>query len=247
MTDERAPLASDGGSPQAGEEGGAEPASALADAQPEKLGYEIQALYAMLGFFLGLVLVFVTAVMATAPKAPELPGGPDLDVLWANNKPLEGLPAAQVAANDSSQTVVVHRPLTPEVFPCTECHDPEDFEEDALEERELSIEHEGFTMNHGTLDWCFDCHHPVQRDDLRLAGGRRVALDDYMQLCRQCHGRVYREWENGIHGKRTGYWSGAKRDVACDVCHDPHHPEFKPVRPQPPPRPSYADPSQYKN
>jgi hypothetical protein len=39
----------------------------------------------------------------------------------------------------------------------------------------------------------------------------------------------------GVHGKRTGSWSGKKQYLLCAHCHDPHQPHFKPLKPLPPP------------
>jgi hypothetical protein len=54
-------------------------------------------------------------------------------------------------------------------------------------------------------------------------------------LCGQCHGPKLRDWKLGIHGKRTGSWSGKKHYLLCVHCHDSHAPKFKPLKPMPPP------------
>ncbi len=88
--------------------------------------------------------------------------------------------------------------------------------------------------------WCLDCHDAQNRDFLRLASGALVPFTESYRLCGQCHGTQYRDWKSGIHGKRTGYWDGAKRYLLCVHCHNPHSPRFAPLQPLPPPvRPQF--------
>ena len=90
--------------------------------------------------------------------------------------------------------------------------------------------------------WCLDCHDVTDRDELRLASGVRVPFTESYRLCGQCHGTQFRDWRTGIHGKRTGYWTGPSRYLLCVHCHDPHSPRFKPLQPLPPPvRPQFLD------
>src|SRR5690554_1913828 len=65
--------------------------------------------------------------------------------------------------------------------------------------------HTELKFEHGTLT-CSSCHHPDDRDKLRLSNGTEVAFTDVMTLCAQCHGTQYRSYENGAHGGMTGYW-----------------------------------------
>ena len=65
-------------------------------------------------------------------------------------------------------------------------------------------------------------------------------FDESFRLCGQCHGTIYRDWRKGIHGRRRGYWNGAKSYLLCAHCHDPHAPKFADLEPLPPPlRPQY--------
>lgn len=72
--------------------------------------------------------------------------------------------------------------------------------------------------------WCLDCHHPTQRNKLIDNQGAPVSFDQPQVLCGKCHGDVYRDWREGIHGKRIGEWAsnGAKRWFVCTECHNPH-------------------------
>ena len=110
-------------------------------------------------------------------------------------------------------------------FPCTNCHagmtpDPR--------RRELRDEHAAISLRHaaGQL-WCLDCHQAQNRDSLRLATGESLPFTESYRLCGQCHGEKLRDWQSGLHGKRTGDWNGAKQYLLCTGCHNPHEPRFK--------------------
>ena len=72
--------------------------------------------------------------------------------------------------------------------------------------------------------WCLDCHHPTQRNKLIDNFGNPVSFDQPQVLCGKCHGPIYRDWRDGIHGKRIGEWAstGTKRWFVCTECHNPH-------------------------
>jgi len=141
--------------------------------------------------------------------------------------------------SDPEGTYRVRQPLAYEdYFPCSDCHG--DMEVN-LERRELTEMHDDIVLDHGPKErWCFDCHNPDDRDRLRLANGTLIDFDESYRLCGQCHGTIYRDWREGIHGRREGYWNGAKSYLLCAHCHNPHAPKFQPIKPLPPPvRPQY--------
>jgi len=72
--------------------------------------------------------------------------------------------------------------------------------------------------------WCLDCHHSDTRNKLVDNFGNEVSFDEPQKLCGKCHGPVYRDWRDGIHGKRIGEWAstGKKRWWVCTECHNPH-------------------------
>jgi hypothetical protein len=72
--------------------------------------------------------------------------------------------------------------------------------------------------------WCLNCHSAKQRDKLVDHFGNMVSFNQPQKLCGKCHGQVYRDWRDGIHGKRTGMWktNGKKRWWTCTECHNPH-------------------------
>jgi hypothetical protein len=145
-------------------------------------------------------------------------------------------PAPAVKQANTDLHAVPPPPFSEGVFPCSGCHagmktNPE--------RRELVEFHDEIKMNHGPRDrWCFDCHNPDDRDQLRLVSGRLVPFTRSYELCGQCHGDKLRDWNAGIHGKRTGEWDGKKQYLLCAHCHNPHAPAFAPIQPMPaPPRP----------
>jgi hypothetical protein len=150
------------------------------------------------------------------------------------------LPEVEAAGTaDPEGTFRVRQPLAYEdYYPCTDCH--ADMEVNR-ERRQLEEMHDDIVLNHGPKErWCFDCHDPDNRDRLRLANGTLIGFDESYRLCGQCHGTIYRDWREGIHGRREGYWNGAKSYLLCANCHNPHAPRFQPIKPLPPPvRPQF--------
>ncbi len=98
--------------------------------------------------------------------------------------------------------------------------------------------HQGLIYRHGELS-CLSCHNSTNYDTLRRADGSTIAYPDTMQLCAQCHGTHYRDYQHGSHGGMTGYWDltrGPRDRNTCTDCHDPHAPLYPRVRPVFPPR-----------
>ena len=140
---------------------------------------------------------------------------------------------------DPEGTYRVRQPLAYEdYFPCSDCHSEMEVNR---ERRQLEEMHDDIVLDHGPKErWCFDCHDPDDRDRLRLANGTLIDFDESYRLCGQCHGTIFRDWREGIHGRRDGYWNGAKSYLLCAHCHNPHAPRFQPIKPLPPPvRPQY--------
>lgn len=129
-------------------------------------------------------------------------------------------------------------PLSKDTFPCMDCHSTIDPDPTR---RKLVDAHDEIVLKHDEEHrWCLDCHDTKDRDKLHLASGEKIEFTESYKLCGQCHGTQYRDWKSGIHGKRTGYWDGAKRYMLCVACHYPHSPHFAPLEPLPPPvRPQF--------
>ena len=125
-------------------------------------------------------------------------------------------------------------PLSEDIFPCTECH--ADMEVNN-ERRELEDFHDDIILKHDEENrWCMDCHDANNRDMLHTASGELISFEESYKLCGQCHGPKLRDWEKGIHGRRTGNWNGRKEYQLCAHCHDPHSPRYKKMKPEPAPK-----------
>jgi hypothetical protein len=126
-------------------------------------------------------------------------------------------------------------PFSEGVFPCTDCHDNKDLKPNRTR-RQLKDAHDDIILKHDEEHrWCLDCHDADNRDRLHLASGQPVPFEESYQVCGQCHGEKYRDWRAGVHGRRVGYWNGAKQYLLCAHCHNPHQPRFKSMAPQPAP------------
>ncbi len=98
--------------------------------------------------------------------------------------------------------------------------------------------HQDIHLAHGLNNRCVNCHDPDDRERLTLRDGATVTFAQTPQLCAQCHGTVYRDWQRGTHGKTLGSWltsSPAQLRLSCNECHNPHSPRFEPFMPLPGP------------
>ena len=103
---------------------------------------------------------------------------------------------------------------------------------------ELDQFHQGLELQHGALR-CAACHTDKASTTLHLADGRPLRPGQALELCRQCHGPQYRDYEHGAHGGMTGHWDltrGPRLRNHCVDCHDPHAPQIRQVIPAAPPR-----------
>jgi hypothetical protein len=128
-------------------------------------------------------------------------------------------------------------PLPKTITPCRACHGKEKDFPVNFKRRERLLVHRNIKLEHGGLRvWCLDCHDPDNRNFLLpLSDGRPIRFQDSYLLCGKCHGTKFRDWRNGIHGKRVGYWNGDKTYSLCVNCHNPHSPKFKALKPMPMP------------
>jgi len=98
-------------------------------------------------------------------------------------------------------------------------------------------EHQNIILEHGENRFCLTCHHPTNRNAFVAYDGSEIAEADVVTLCAKCHGPTYRDWKAGVHGRRNGYWDvskGARTQLRCIQCHDPHQPKFQSMPPLPP-------------
>lgn len=144
-------------------------------------------------------------------------------------------PAEATAKVPQEKLDVPPPPFSDGIFPCSNCHAgmPVD-----RTRRTLEAMHTDIVLKHDeTHRWCLDCHDATNRDFLHLASGERVPFDESYRVCGQCHGEKLRDWRAGVHGRRTGYWNGAKGYLLCANCHNPHQPKFHALVPKPAPKP----------
>lgn len=119
--------------------------------------------------------------------------------------------------------------------PCSECHK---LFTTSTEPNRTLVQHKDIQMSHGMNTRCLNCHDNANRDKLVLHDGTLVGFNEAPRLCSQCHGTVYRDWVRGMHGKTMGSWvadSGEQTRLACNQCHDPHSPAYRPMAPLPGP------------
>ncbi len=93
--------------------------------------------------------------------------------------------------------------------------------------------HQGLAYAHGGQS-CLSCHNSDNYDTLRRADGTPVEYPRTIELCAQCHGPQYRDFQAGAHGGMTGHWDlsrGPRERNTCTDCHDPHAPAYPTLRP----------------
>lgn len=176
-------------------------------------------------------------------KCSKTSGG----VLWWGNpytatEPMGDMP---VEADYSHEEAVV-KPRTAQLkyfMPCTQCHNgamvpyPKNKNKRALAMHQ-DIVPDSMDLQHGRgAIWCLDCHNPRNRNTLIDHNGGEISFNQPQKLCGKCHGEVYGDWRDGIHGKRIGQWAkgGKKRWWVCTECHNPHMVQtkrFQPLKPE---------------
>jgi hypothetical protein len=170
-------------------------------------------------------------------------------------------PAPTIPAWATDTATIRHPKLRPEIsfgaytYRCSDCHRL--FESPPETKRSVS-QHRDVVLKHGINDRCFNCHNRENRDTFTNARGEPLPFDQPQLLCAKCHGPVYRDWLQGVHGRTNGYWDralGPADRKTCVQCHDPHVPPFPPMPPAPPPvtlrmgnqRPFPVPPEEQKN
>ena len=130
---------------------------------------------------------------------------------------------------------------------CENCHAtlPTNTTERPLHNEVANQPNHEFELNHGENQWCLDCHAAENRSELRMPNGSTMAWTEQneTQLCANCHGPVYEDYKDHIHGKWTGSWQNATSEKLCTDCHDPHDPEFNKIETDPAPEPPASGPA----
>ncbi len=140
-------------------------------------------------------------------------------------------------------------------YDCYGCHDknkPPPIRYDANHKIIVPQEHSDIVMGHGSHDrnnLCFNCHNEQNLLTLQVRDGREVSFDNIPPLCGSCHGPTYRDWENGAHGRTSGYWNRSLGDfqrLSCANCHNPHAPRIPTREPAPGPHQLHPNPETHE-
>ena len=181
------------------------------------------------GYIVGPVFLLLAAwfLFGTEDPNPPLGGTPPFDKALLSTDPV------RKAMGQPPRTTIGGFSRT-----CMECH--RIFDAAAKPEKELR-QHENIELEHSPAMDCQTCHHPEDRNYLRLADGSKLPYTEVVTLCGECHASRFRDWTIGAHGRVDGYWNpdlGKPRKLKCTECHDPHtplSPVLDPVIPLPGP------------
>ena len=191
---------------------------------------------------------------AGAAKADAKPDEKDVALLVVQGKTRDGK-----TIRDAPPFTVLERSGGLEYFPCSDCHEDEEFNP---RERKLTEEHENIVLVHGAgRFWCITCHNIENDSDTFISmKGKPIEFDKAYLVCGQCHFNRQKDWYFGGHGKRVGAfpvqreipalydklkveardaigtWGGERHLLSCPACHNPHSPSIKPYQPSPPPQ-----------
>lgn len=126
----------------------------------------------------------------------------------------------------------------PIMVACATCHDNRTANKSTNSASLLDEFHQNLNYHHGELS-CASCHNANDYNTLKKADGTVLAFDRSIELCAQCHGPQYRDYQNGSHGGMSGFWDrtrGPRLRNTCVHCHDPHKPAYPKVMPVFPPK-----------
>ena len=178
------------------------------------------------GFFVGIGFLIVAGGLLAMERTVEIP---------LNEKP--AVRAEQIVPG-AFRVALTDPPMVNLGTYDQRCNDCHSLFQNEREPGRALTQHNNIMLEHGSNDACLNCHDKDNREKLTLRGGEVVGYDHVEQLCAQCHGPVYRDWQNGTHGKIVGYWNtdlGEANKLKCSECHDPHHPAYRPMSPLPGP------------
>lgn len=167
-----------------------------------------------------LLLLGLFFILQTAIRPSEQTGIPELEQQWHT-------PKTARAQTLQEKTIVGN---------CFICHmqlvpDPN--------VRQPRFAHQIIKLDHGKNDRCFNCHLIQDRNKYAADDGTGILHTHVELLCAKCHGLIFNDWFNGVHGLSQGLWSAKteseKSTFTCTHCHDPHMPVFKFKEFTPPP------------
>ena len=188
--------------------------------------------------FLGLAAFFVVNAGGHPAGRPEIPL---VDPKFLATTPWRQTYADLVKAKEDLSD-----------YDCYGCHEkskPPPIRYDANHKIVVPQEHSDIVMGHGAHDrnnLCFNCHNEQNLLTLQVRDGTEVSFDNIPPLCGSCHGPTYRDWENGAHGRTSGYWNrslGSIQRLSCANCHNPHAPRIPTREPAPGPHQLHPNPA----
>ena len=171
--------------------------------------------------------------------------------VWGRSAPLPPIPLVSIEFTNTATARISYADLLRAKgdvsdFDCYGCHDrkrPPPLRFDTNHNLIIPKEHQDIVMGHGRHNRnnnCFNCHNETNLLVLQTRDGRELKLEESVPLCGSCHGPTYRDWEEGVHGRTSGYWDrhlGPIDRKLCVNCHDPHSPAFPSRKPAPGPHP----------
>ena len=162
--------------------------------------------------------------------------------------------ATTVVPDRATDTAPVRQPkLEPQydvaiyAYRCSDCHQ---IIPSSTDTNRAPIQHKEIELQHGINTRCFNCHHPTNLDYFIDDLGNEIPWNEPQLVCAKCHGPVYRDWQNGSHGRTNGYWDTSKGPQTrrrCIECHDPHRPPFPSMNPAPAPSTLRMGPKNHGN
>lgn len=150
-----------------------------------------------------------------------------LGLLIASASVSVSAPAVTLVDRQGRTVVLKERRLPHRHDECQLCHRPK--QRDFIGKKtKTEIEHVGILPVHGRASFaCQNCHDINNHNFLRASTGVPTSFEKSSGVCQRCHANQYRDWRDGIHGKRIGYWNGQRTQYHCIDCHNPHAVRFE--------------------
>jgi nitrate/TMAO reductase-like tetraheme cytochrome c subunit len=131
-----------------------------------------------------------------------------------------------------SAQVLKKREMPPRSKDCQLCHIKRQNQEVFVPKKNATQkEHFEIQVSHGSLKKsCNDCHD-INNSNLLFSP---ATFENTSVLCFRCHIERSAEWQNGVHGKKSGSWKNVTI-YQCIDCHDPHSVSIKKMEAKPAP------------
>jgi hypothetical protein len=143
-------------------------------------------------------------------------------------KGVEFILIVAVALSGRAEVALEQRDPPPRANECQNCHGKNKAEY-ISKKAATHLEHQLVVAKHGYKELaCNFCHDKGNHNLLRSSAAFPATFVNPAPVCQQCHSDIYRDWQNGIHGKRVGGWKGEARiQLQCLTCHQAHSVKFK--------------------